>query len=156
MQMPARSILTPKSYYFHGRGFANGYALPRQTLREQYKSANVIETSNSLLPSQRRMDNLDTAFPLVPPVAWGVIVSLVILSTIGVLICACISSRKQHSFRVKLPSKISCSRCRYFNDNHFLKCDFHPVTVLTEQAVDCKDYYQKARAKWFKDLEKYS
>ena len=129
MQMPARSILTPKS-------------------------ANVIETSNSLLPSQRRMDNLDASL-LAQPVSWGVIVSLVILSTIGVLIYAGIFSRKQHSFRVKLPSKISCSHCRYFNDNHFLKCALHPVTVQTKQAVDCKDYHQKARAKWFEDLEKY-
>jgi hypothetical protein len=124
MQMPARSTLMPKG------------------------STNVIKTSNSLLPSQRRMDNLDTASPLAQPVVlWGVIVSLVIIST-GGLIYACISSRKQHSFRVKLPSKIICSRCRYFNDNHFLKCAPHPVTVMTEQAVDCLDYCPKTKGKW--------
>ncbi|WP_373546414.1 hypothetical protein [Chamaesiphon sp.] len=121
----------------------------------QYKSANVIETSNSLLPSQRRMERLDTASPLAQPVTWGVIFSLIILSTIGVLIYACIFNRKQHSFRVKLPSTVTCYRCRYFNDNHFLQCALHPVTVLTEQSVDCMDYCQKARAKWFEDLEEY-
>jgi hypothetical protein len=131
MQMPARSTLIPKG------------------------SANVIETSNSLLPSQRRMERLDTDSHLMQSVSWGVIVSLIILSTIGLLIYAGISSRKQHSFRVKLPSKIICSRCRYFNDNHFLKCALHPVTVMTEQAVDCKDYCQKARAKWIENLEEY-
>jgi hypothetical protein len=123
MQMPARSTLMPKA------------------------SNNVIETSNSLLPSQRRMDNLDTASPLAQPVSWGIVVSLVILST-GGLIYACISNRKQHSFRVKLPSKVVCSRCRYFNDNHFLKCALHPVAVMTEQAVDCMDYCPKNKGKW--------
>jgi hypothetical protein len=121
MPMPARSTLVPKA------------------------SNNVIETSNSLLP--QRMDNLAPASPPVQPVAWGFIVSLVTLSTFG-LIYACISIRKQHSFRVKLPSKIICSRCRYFNDNHFLKCALHPVNVTTEQAVDCLDYSPKTRGKW--------
>jgi hypothetical protein len=75
--MQARSMLMPKSYF--------DYALRRQTLREQYKSTNVIEPS-SLLPSQRRMDNLDTAFPFALPVLWGSIGSLVIVSTIGGLV----------------------------------------------------------------------
>jgi hypothetical protein len=138
--MQTRSMLMSKGYFCWGRGSANDYA--------QYKSANVIKTSNSLLPSQRRMDNLDTASPLAQPVSWGFIFSLVILSTIGVLIYACIFNCKQHSFRVKLPSKIICSRCRYFNDNHFLRCAIHPVDVMTEQAVDCMDYCPKTKGKW--------
>jgi hypothetical protein len=145
--MPARSMLMPKNYFSSWRGPANDYALLRQTLREQYKSTNNIEQSNSLLPSQRRMDNLDTAFPLALPVSWGTIGSLVILSTIGGLICAYIFNRKQHSFRVNLPHKVICSRCQYFNNNHFLKCAINPSTVLTEQAIDCVDYDPKAEIK---------
>lgn len=116
--MPARSTLMPKS------------------------SANVIEPANSLLPSQSRMDNLDTASHLVQPLSWGVIISLVILSIIGVLIYARSSNRKQYSFIVKLPAPVRCSDCQYFNKNHLLNCAVHPVTVMTEQAVDCKDYCQ--------------
>jgi hypothetical protein len=97
-----------------------------------------------ILSSQRRVNGLHTPPPLPLPVAWETILSLVLLSTIGVLIYACIPNRKQHSSRVKLPAPIRCSRCRYFNDNHFLNCALHPVTVLTEQAVDCQDYCQKA------------
>jgi len=128
--------------------------LARSTLIPK-DSANVIETSNSLLPSQSRMDNLDTASHLVQPLSWGVIVSLVILSRISVLIYARSSNRKQYSSRVKLPAPIKCSRCQYFNDNHLLNCALHPVTVMTEQAVDCKDYCQKAKAKWIEKLEEY-
>jgi hypothetical protein len=115
----------------------------------QYKSTNLIEPSNSLLLSQRRMDNLDPAFT-IPPVLWGTIGSLVILSTIGGLIYAYFFNRKQNSFRVNLPDKIACSDCKYFNSNHFLKCALHPVTVLTEQAVDCIDYDQKVEIKQVK------
>jgi hypothetical protein len=147
MQMPARSTLMPKGY-FDSLPLTSAKAeatlsTSRSVLPAQYKSANVIETSNSLVPSQRRMDNLDTASPMMQPVSWEVIVSLVILSTIGVLTYDCTPSRKQHLFVVKLPSKIICSRCRYFNDNHFLKCAIHPVTVMTEQAVDCLDHCPK-------------
>ena len=123
--MPARSMLIPKN------------------------ATNVIEPSNSLLPSQGRMDNLDPAFP-TPPVLLGTIGGLVILSTIGGLIYAYIFNRKQHSFRANLPCEITCSRCQYFNNNHFLKCALHPAIVLTEQAVDCVDYDQKAEIKQVK------
>jgi hypothetical protein len=108
-----------------------------------------------ILSSQRRVNGLDTSPPLALPVAWETIFSLVLLSTIGVLISAGISNRKQHSSKVKLPSPIRCSRCQYFNNNHFLNCALHSVTVLTEQAVDCQDYCQKARAKWIENLEEY-
>lgn len=97
-----------------------------------------------ILSSQRRVNGLDTPPPLALPVVWETIFSLVLLSIIGVLIYACIPNRKQHSSKVKLPSPIRCSRCQYFNNNHFLNCALHPVTVLTKQAVDCQDYCHKA------------
>ena len=108
-----------------------------------------------ILSSQRRVNGLNTPPPFAPPVTWGTIFILGIFLTIGVLIYVCIPNRKQYSSRVKLPSPIRCSRCRYFNDNHFLNCALHPVTVMTEQAVDCQDYCQKARAKWIENLEEY-
>ncbi len=111
-----------------------------------------IDPSTSLLPSQRRLDNLDTASPLSQPILWVVISILAIFLTIGVLIHACISKRKQNSSRVELPSTITCYHCRYFNDNYFLKCALHPVTAMTEEAVDCRDYYPKAKAKQVKKL----
>jgi hypothetical protein len=100
-------------------------------------SANFI-----ILSSQRRVNGLDTPLPLPPPVPWGAIVSLGIFLTIAVLIYARIPKRKQNLSKVRLPLTITCSRCQYFNDNHFLKCALHPVTVMTEQAVDCQDYCQ--------------
>jgi hypothetical protein len=119
----------------------------------QYKSTTVIEASNSLLPSQRRMDNLDPAFP-TPHILWGTIGSLVIISTIGGLIYAYLFNRKQNSFRGNPPDRIICSRCQYFNNNNFLKCALHPARVLTEQAIDCIDYDQKTELKQVKKWRK--
>lgn len=106
--------------------------------------AKVIATqpSNSLPPSQRGIETLpalDAAFLMI--------VSLVLLSAIAALVYACIPKRWQHSFSFKPPPKTMCHRCRYFSDNSYLKCAIHPVTALTEQAVDCRDYCQNSKEK---------
>lgn len=128
--MLARSMLIPKS------------------------STNVIEPANSLLPSQGNMDSLDPAFPYTPPVLWDTMGSFFVLSAIGGLIYAHILNRKQHSFRANPSDRIICSHCQYFNNNQFLKCALHPSAVLTEQAVDCTDYDQKAEVKQVKRSRK--
>ena len=91
----------------------------------------AIQPSNSLPPSQRSVE-MDTVFQIV--------MSLTILSIIGTLIYAGIPKRWQHSLSFNPYQKVPCRRCRYFSDNQFLKCTLHPVTALTEQAVDCRDY----------------
>jgi hypothetical protein len=48
--------------------------------------------------------------------------------------------RWRHAVGFKSRHRFSCNRCRYFGQNPYLKCALHPTTVLTEQAVDCRDY----------------
>jgi hypothetical protein len=110
-------------------------------------SANVTLTSDPLLSSQHRMDNLNPTLSLAQPMSSEVIFNLIIMSTIGILIYACIPKRKQPSSRLKIASKIACSHCQFFYNNHFLKCALHPVTVMTEEAVDCKDYCKNIKIK---------
>jgi hypothetical protein len=33
-----------------------------------------------------------------------------------------------------------------FNNNRYLRCALHPVTGMTEQAVNCRDYCPKTEA----------
>lgn len=102
----------------------------------------ATQPSNSLPPSQRGIETLpalDAAFLMI--------VSLVLLSAIAALVYACIPKRWQHSFIFKPPPKTLCHRCRYFSDNSYLKCALHPVTALTEQAVDCADYCPNSKEK---------
>jgi hypothetical protein len=107
-----------------------------------------------ILSSQRRVNGLDTQLPLAPSVPWETIAGLGIFLTIGVLIHACIPKRKQHLSKVNLPLTIKCFRCQYFNDNHYIECALHPLIVMTEQAVDCKDYCPKAESKQVGKLRK--
>ncbi len=96
----------------------------------------AIQPSNSLPPSQRRIE-MDTTFQLV--------MGLMILSTIGLLIHTCIPKGWQRLSSFKPPPKTPCFRCRYFSNNSYLKCALHPVTALTEQAVNCRDYYPNSK-----------
>ena len=37
--------------------------------------------------------------------------------------------------------QVPCRNCRFFNNNHHLKCAVHPSTALTKQAINCSDYW---------------
>ena len=46
-------------------------------------------------------------------------------------------------------SKAPCSKCRFFENNPYLKCTVHPSKVLSEEAKDCPDY-------WSDESDKFS
>jgi len=110
----------------------------------------AIQPSNSLPPSQRGIETLPAL-----NAAFLIIISLIILSAIlfqrgyanAASIYACIPKGRQHLFNFKPRHKVPCHRCQYFSGNPYLKCALHPVTVLTEQAVDCADYCPNSEAK---------
>ncbi len=37
--------------------------------------------------------------------------------------------------------QIPCSSCQFFTDSSYLKCPVHPSTALTEEAINCPDYF---------------
>ena len=37
--------------------------------------------------------------------------------------------------------QVPCKNCRFFNNNHHLKCAVHPCTALTKEAINCSDYW---------------
>ena len=102
--------------------------------------------SNSLPPSDRGMETLST----VDTVSL-ILVSLVILSSITAAIYTCLPKLMQPLFHPKLNDKVPCDRCQYFSHNPYIKCALHPDTVLTEQAVDCRDYYSGTMTEPFEE-----
>jgi len=58
-----------------------------------------------------------------------------------------ISLRKalQHWRLQRASRRYPCSRCRYFTEEVLLKCAVNPVEVLTEAAVDCRDFVGRER-----------
>jgi hypothetical protein len=102
----------------------------------------ATQSSNSIVPSQREIKTLsalDPAFSLT---------SLVVVSAIGVAIYADIFKRSDRALALKQSQEIMCRRCEFFSDNHYLKCTLHPTTVLTAQAINCRDCRLKSQAKW--------
>lgn len=47
---------------------------------------------------------------------------------------------KQGTNYVRRLHKIPCSGCAYFTGDYRLKCTVHPISALTEEAIDCMDY----------------
>lgn len=44
---------------------------------------------------------------------------------------------------IKSSSKIPCSKCRFFKNDPYLKCAVHPCKVLSEEAINCVDYWSE-------------
>jgi hypothetical protein len=50
----------------------------------------------------------------------------------------------------KKPICHQCNNCQYFESNPYLKCSVHPLTVLTEDAIDCIDYTSPQKTRHLK------
>ena len=93
-----------------------------------------IQPSSSIPSSQK-------AIELRPAdITFFIILNLALLAAIAILIYAFITKRKRASSGFKPPLKSICHRCQYFSDNRYLKCALHPVTVMTEETMNCADH----------------
>ena len=66
---------------------------------------------------------------------------LVIIVSIVAAIYARIPKTIQRLSNLKVHPQIQCYGCHYFSSNPYLKCSLHPDNVLTDRAVDCRDYH---------------
>ncbi len=94
----------------------------------------AIQPSNSILPSQKAIE------PRPADIAFFIILNLALLLAIAIPIYVFMVKRKLASVGFKPSPKVICHHCQYFSDNRYLKCALHPVTVLTEETVDCADH----------------
>ncbi|AFZ26303.1 hypothetical protein Cylst_4204 [Cylindrospermum stagnale PCC 7417] len=46
-------------------------------------------------------------------------------------------------FTINSLQQVPCKNCRFFSNNHYLKCAVKPDTVLTEEAINCQEYSPK-------------
>lgn len=46
-------------------------------------------------------------------------------------------------FTINSLQQVPCKNCRFFSNNHYLKCAVKPDIVLTEEAVNCHEYSPK-------------
>jgi len=109
----------------------------------------MAQTSNSIAQSQQGISPaplINTVFLSVAILATGF--------TLIIPIYAYISKWGQQKFSHQQHHKVTCHRCQYFNSNHYLQCTLHPKTVMTREAIDCKDYCPNPQVKRFEDLKK--
>ncbi|AFY92628.1 hypothetical protein Cha6605_1459 [Chamaesiphon minutus PCC 6605] len=68
------------------------------------------------------------------------------LSTIAAIGYICVFKLQQSALSFKSQAEVPCHRCRYFNNNLYLKCAIYPEIVFTERSIDCVNYYPKDRS----------
>ncbi len=64
--------------------------------------------------------------------AWGFLL-LIAWNLWGVVRYSVQTSRQLH--------QIPCANCQFFTNSHYLKCPIHPKSALTEEAINCSDYW---------------
>ncbi len=69
--------------------------------------------------------------PLCFIVAWGLI---------GLIAWNLATAVRDGVDRATVMHKIPCADCRYFTNDHRLKCPIHPLIALSESAIDCTDF----------------
>jgi hypothetical protein len=74
--------------------------------------------------------------PLCFLMAW-----LILVVTLGTIYRAIASTIHQ----AKEMHQIPCTGCQFFTNDHRLKCPVQPKIALTEDAIGCRDYWEKKR-----------
>ena len=81
---------------------------------------------------------IQTIKPVLIPVCF-IITWLFIISLLATLL----SSIRQTLARAKQMHQIPCYNCKFFTNDHRLKCTVNPSFANTERAIDCFDYQSK-------------
>lgn len=76
--------------------------------------------------------NPDTAMALLFPILIWTVMLAFLWSTMVALCDGVKHLQKLH--------RIPCDRCQYYTGTHYLKCPVHPMTALSEDAIDCHDF----------------
>ncbi len=67
---------------------------------------------------------------------------LMVCSTIVLLTATCnyLSKVIRPPIKSSETDKLPCRSCQYFNSNYHLKCAVRPTDVMTDRALECRDY----------------
>ncbi len=72
-----------------------------------------------------------------------ILVAIVMTTSMAAIIYAQLPKMIKLSFSPKLPATFPCQQCHYFSHNPYIKCTLHPDRVLTDLAIDCRDYSEQ-------------
>ncbi|WP_414545611.1 hypothetical protein [Nostoc sp. CCY0012] len=106
---------------------------------DNIKLRQVIQSEIRSEPTQQdSLDVSDIALTLSP-------IALIFSWVVFFLILQKIRTVLDHKmvFSIKSLHQVPCRNCRFYSNNHYLKCAVEPSLVLTEQAKDCSEYAPK-------------
>lgn len=74
-----------------------------------------------------------------------VVIGAIALIGIAILLWRLFSSKNSGNLPkiLKGSTQTNCTKCRFFNDNSYLKCAVQPTKVLKKEAQECLDYKSK-------------
>jgi hypothetical protein len=114
-------------------------------------TSSAIAIASLTQPIDRGIDT-----PLKVNATLSMFSSMAILLALGAAIAACIAPKEHRSSaKLKSGSKVMCHSCKYFHNNLYLNCTLHPSTVMTERAVDCRDYCPNQQTQRVKSWKKF-
>lgn len=95
------------------------------------------ESKSEYIP-QEGLDVSDLAIALTP-------LSFVFIWAMILLILQKVRSNLDNkiSFSINSVHQVPCKNCKFFANNHYLKCAVKPDIVLTEEAINCAEYCPK-------------
>lgn len=96
--------------------------------------------TNSSAPTIRIVDREIGSFLMLDATSL-ILGGMVIIISIATAIYGRIPKPIQRLSNLKVHPQIQCYNCHYFSPNPYLKCSLHPNNVLTDRAVDCRDYH---------------
>lgn len=82
--------------------------------------------------------------PLCFICAWGITIAG-ILGIFSAIRDAIARSRQMHA--------IPCTNCRFFTNNHRLKCTLQPFIANTEEAIKCQDFQEKNNYSYLSNID---
>ena len=97
-------------------------------------------SSNQLSSTKQNMVEIDRTLDVV---IFGSLASLALFYLIWRLCFQKASGRLPKFFQSS--TQINCTKCRFFNNNSYLKCAVHPSSVLKKEAQKCLDYKPRTK-----------
>lgn len=101
----------------------------------QLRLSETVSPQNSVIeaPNNKNSSNSGDAIA-------GMTLLLLALMAFLIKWCDMRKASEERFPKIRIHRKNPCSKCRYFNDNAYLKCAVQPEKVMTKEAKDCQDY----------------
>ncbi len=100
----------------------------------------VKPTSTTHNNTKPQVGDIPFGAVLLAPICFMIVWAIVVFTVSK----ACkVAQKKDEIVAIDHLQQHPCRNCRFFNDNHFLKCAVRPSTALTKQALNCSDYWSE-------------